>query len=229
MTIYFDASAAYPAPDAVKAAGVSGVVAYLSGRRPGAEWMQAKPLTRDVADSYREAGLEIVSNYQFGKGSTADWLGGEAAGVYHATLALAFHQQAGGPEGAPIYAPVDDGFGPGYAYSVDHWNTLVAPFLRGWQKVLGKERTGIYCNYRCIDWALEDGLGTYFWQHGWGKPSADQPHPQAHLLQYEIDKRQIGGVGVDLNRVLKENHGQWSAYGSDDWDAVYVQLMGPIR
>ena len=229
MAIYFDAAARYPDPKDVRDMGISGVVAYLSAKRPGAEWMQAKPLTFPVAQAYRQAGLEIVSNYQFGKADTADWLGGEAAGIYHATLAEAFHQEAGGPPDAPIYAPVDDGFGPGYKYGIDDWNNKVAPFLRGWEKVLGHERTGIYCNYTCIDWALEDGLGTYFWQHGWGRPSADVIHPAAHMVQYEIDKHSIGGTGVDLNQTLKENHGQWSAFADGDWEPVWVQFMGPAR
>ncbi|SIL26141.1 secreted protein [Mycobacteroides abscessus subsp. abscessus] len=34
-------------------------------------------------------------------------------------------------------------------------------------------------------------------------------HPEAHLHQFEIDKRQVGGIGVDLNDILKPNFGQW--------------------
>lgn len=226
--ILFDASAAYPGAGYVKAVGVVGVVAYFSDSRPGTNF-GAKPMRRGIADAYRSAGLEIVSNYQFGKGDTADWLGGEEAGIWHATIAERYHREAGGPDTAPIYAPVDDGFGPGYKYSIDDWNRYVAPFIRGWQRVMGRARTGIYCNYRCIDWALEDGLGMYYWQHGWGNPGKDTPHPAAHLLQYEIDRRTIAGVGVDLNRVLKDNYGQWSHTAEDDWSAVIEQLMGPNR
>ena len=34
-------------------------------------------------------------------------------------------------------------------------------------------------------------------------------HPAAHLHQVEIDKRKVGGVGVDINHILKPRFGQW--------------------
>ncbi len=54
----------------------------------------------------------------------------------------------------------------------------------------------------------EDGIGTYFWQHNWGSPKGFT-HPAAHLHQVEIDKRNVGGIGVDINHVLKPQFGQW--------------------
>lgn len=190
-------------PAAIKAAGYGGVVGYFSASRPGANF-GAKPLTRDYCDRLRAAGLEIVSNYQFGKGPAADWRGGYDSGARHAEIAASFHEQAGGPASVPIYAPVDDN------PTLADWNSMIAPFLRGWASVLGIERTGAYCNARCIDWALEDQVATWFWQHNWsGDPSINGDHPAAHLHQIEIDKRRIGGVGVDVNDVLKPAYGQW--------------------
>lgn len=156
-----DFSAALLDPQAIKDAGYDGAVLYMSGRRPGAEWMRAKPATRDYCDQFRAIGLEVVSNYQYGKGETSDWKGGFDAGVHHARIALAYHVAAGGPLDRPIYAPVDA------SPSLDEWNTQVAPFLRGWASVVGIERTGVYCNARCIDWAIEDSVATWFWQHFW--------------------------------------------------------------
>ena len=199
-----DFSARLIDPEAIKAAGYAGVIGYFSASRPGANF-GAKPLTRDYCDRLRAAGLEIVSNYQFGKGSTADWRGGYDAGCQHAEIAAGFHERAGGPADRPIYAPVDDN--PG----LQEWNELIAPFLRGWASVLGLERTGMYGNARCIDWALEDGVASWFWQHNWsGDPSINGDHPAAHLHQIEIDKRRVGGVGVDVNDTLKPDYGQWS-------------------
>ena len=232
----FDASAGYPDAAAVKSAGFVGVIAYFSDSRPGTNF-GGKPMRLHKAQEYRHAGLQVVSNYQYGKTLSAtnrtppDWSLGEAGGVQHAKRALELHSAAGGPDDAPIYAPVDDGFGPGYAHGLKEWNGLVAPFLRGWEKVLGHERTGIYCNSLCIDWALEDGLGTYFWQHGWGKPSSNQPHPEAHMVQFEIDKQKIAGIGIDRNRILRENYGQWGAspvITEDNFGAIWEQMMGPV-
>lgn len=231
--LLFDASAGYPDAAAVKAAGFAGAIAYFSDSRPGTNF-GGKPMRMTKAQEYRAAGLEIVSNYQYGKtisptnSTPPDWMGGEAGGIRHAQRALELHKAAGGPDDAPIYAPVDDGFGPGYAHGINEWNRLVAPFLRGWEKVLGHDRTGIYCNSLCIDWALEDGLGKYFWQHGWGKPSSNQPHAEAHIVQFEIDKQKIAGIGIDRNRILKADHGQWgkTVLTEENWDGVWHQLMG---
>ncbi len=200
-----DFSAALIEPEAIRSAGYAGVVGYFSESRPGANF-GAKPLRRDYCDRLRAAGLEIVSNYQYGKGATADWRGGYDAGVRHAEIALRLHVEAGAPARRPIYAPVDDN------PTLDEWNDLIAPFLRGWASVIGPEWTGVYCNARCINWALEDGVGQWFWQHNWsGDPSINGHHPAAHLHQIEIDKRSVGGVGVDVNDVLKPDYGQWSA------------------
>lgn len=201
-----DFSAALIDPEDIRAAGYGGAVLYMSDRRPGAEWMKAKPATKAYCDSLRAFGLEIVSNYQYGKDETSDWKGGYDAGVHHAKIALAYHLAAGGPPNRPIYAPVDSN------PSLKEWNSQIAPFLKGWASVIGLEWTGMYGNARCIDWALEDGVATWLWQHNWsGDASINGHHPAAHIHQIEIDKRRVAGVGVDVNITLKPDFGQWSA------------------
>lgn len=186
----------------IKAAGALGAIRYVSDRRPGAQWMLGKPMQLDEARDLYQAGLKIVSNYQFGKQDTADWLGGQSAGVTHAKRGWALHTAAGGPVAAPIYASIDDN--PSY----EQYKQQVAPYLRGWESVLGHQRVGIYGNSKTIDWALDDGLGSWFWQHNWGSPRGFV-HPAAHLHQFEIDARSVAGVGVDLNNILKPQFGQW--------------------
>ena len=186
----------------IKAAGALGAIRYVSDRRPGAQWMLGKPMQIDEARDLYRAGLKIVSNYQFGKQDTADWLGGQTAGVTHAKRGWALHTAAGGPVAAPIYASIDDN--PSY----EQYKQQVAPYLRGWESVLGHQRVGIYGNSKTIDWALQDGLGSWFWQHNWGSPRGFV-HPAAHLHQFEIDARSVAGVGVDLNNILKPQFGQW--------------------
>lgn len=186
----------------IKAAGALGSVRYVSDRRPGAEWMVGKPITLDEARNLYQGGCKIVSNYQFGKQDTADWLGGQTAGVSHAKRGWDLHTAAGGPTGAPIYASIDDN--PTY----EQYKQQVAPYLRGWESVIGHQRVGVYGNSKVIDWALQDGLGSWFWQHNWGSPKGFV-HPAAHLHQFEIDAREVAGVGVDLNNILKAQFGQW--------------------
>jgi hypothetical protein len=174
----------------------------VSDRRPDGGWMLGKPIQLAEARDLYQNGLKIVSCYQYGKQDTADWLGGQNAGIQHAKRGWQLHVAAGGSYGAPIYASIDDD--PTY----DQYKQQVAPYLRGWESVLGHRRVGVYANAKTIDWALQDGLGSYFWQHNWGSPKGFV-HPAAALHQVEIDKRSVGGIGVDLNEVLKPQFGQW--------------------
>jgi hypothetical protein len=186
----------------IRSAGALGAIRYVSDRRPGGAWMLGKPIELPEARDLYKGGLKIVSCYQYGKESTADWLGGHAAGVQHAQRGFQLHTAAGGPVGAPIYASIDDDPTPA------QYKAQVAPYLRGWESVLGHQRVGVYANSKTIEWAVQDGLGSYFWQHNWGSPGGT-PHPAAALHQVEIDKRHVGGVGVDINHILKPRFGQW--------------------
>ncbi|MBS4727257.1 DUF1906 domain-containing protein [Mycobacterium sp. SM1] len=200
--VLLDYAAGVIPASAIKAAGAAGSIRYVSDRRPGGTWMLGKPIQLDEARDLYRNGLKIVSCYQYGKENTADWLGGYRAGVTHATRGWQLHTAAGGPVGAPIYASIDDD--PSY----EQYKQQVAPYLRGWESVLGHQRVGVYANSKTIDWALNDGLGSYFWQHNWGSPKGFT-HPAAHLHQVEIDKRTVAGVGVDVNNILKPQFGQW--------------------
>src|SRR3984957_17352375 len=183
------------------------------GRRPGVhplrigspargQLRRGKPMRITEARDLNQSGLKIVSCYQYGKESSADWLGGQGAGVTHAKRGWQLHMAAGGPAGAPIYASIDDD------PSFEQYKQQVAPYLRGWESVLGHQRVGVYGNSKTIDWALQDGLGSYFWQHNWVSPGG-YTHPAANLHQVEIDKRNVGGVGVDINNICKPQFGQW--------------------
>jgi hypothetical protein len=186
----------------ISAAGAVGAIRYVSDRRPGGNWMLGKPILVNEARDLNGSGLKIVSCYQYGKGSSADWLGGGSAGLQHAKRGMELHAAAGGPASAPIYASIDDD--PSY----DQYKQQIVPYLRSWESVIGHQRTGVYANSKTIDWALHDGLGSYFWQHNWGSPGG-YTHPAANLHQVEIDKRNVGGVGVDINNICKPQFGQW--------------------
>jgi hypothetical protein len=116
---------------------------------------------------------------------------------------LGVHTAAGGPANVPIYASIDDD------PSFEQYQAQVAPYLRGWESVVGHQRTGVYGNSKTTEWALHDGLGSYFWRHNWGSPGG-RTHPAAHLHQVEIDKRHVAGVGVDINNICKPQFGQWA-------------------
>ncbi|WP_433525032.1 DUF1906 domain-containing protein [Nocardia pseudovaccinii] len=197
-----DYAGGVPSAAAILDDGHLGAIRYVSDRRPGAEWMEGKPLRAEEVDQLHAAGLTIVSNYQFGKGSTADWRGGMEAGKKHADRGLELHLAAGGPENRPIYASIDDNPTPA------DFATMIAPYILGWESVLGKQNVGIYANAPTIELASAAGLGSWYWQHNWGTPKGFV-HPSAHLHQIEIDKRAIDGIGVDVNNILAAEYGQW--------------------
>ncbi len=186
----------------IRASGAIGAIRYVSDRRPGGAWMLGKPILLSEARDLYQNGLKIVSCYQFGKADTADWLGGQSAGVQHAKRGWELHVAAGGSYAAPIYASIDDD------PTFEQYKRQVAPYLKGWEAVLGRQRVGIYANSKTIEWAIQDGIGTYFWQHNWGSPGR-AAHPAAHLHQVEIDARTVAGVGVDINHILRPQFGQW--------------------
>ncbi|MEV6767175.1 glycoside hydrolase domain-containing protein [Nocardia sp. NPDC051030] len=197
-----DYAGGVPAAADISDDGHLGVIRYVSDRRPGAEWMAGKPLLAREVDQLRAAGLTVVSCYQFGKAATADWRGGYEAGLKHAARGLLLHKTAGGPDTAPIYASIDDN------PSDEEFETLIQPYLQGWETVIGRDRTGVYANSPTIDSIRDAGLCSYFWQHNWGSPKG-YVHPDAHLHQFEIDKRSVGGIAVDVNSVLAPQYGQW--------------------
>ncbi|WP_070377682.1 DUF1906 domain-containing protein [Rhodococcus sp. WMMA185] len=197
-----DYSAGVPSAASIREAGYDGAIRYVSDRRPGAEWMMGKPMRADEAQALRNAGLSVVSCYQYGKGATADWRGGCEAGKRHAARGLELHLAAGGPEDRPIYASIDDN------PTILDFVTQIAPYLVGWQSVVGKANTGIYANSGTLDLAMLAGLGSWYWQHNWGTP-VGYVHPRAHLHQFEIDKRSVDGIGIDRNNILQPDYGQW--------------------
>lgn len=197
-----DYAGGVPAAEAIRAAGHSGAIRYVSDRRPGAEWMAGKPLRAGEVEALHAAGLVVVSCYQFGKADTADWRGGLEAGKRHAERGLQLHRDAGGPDGAPIYASIDDNPSP-----VD-FARLIAPYLEGWKSVVGNGNLGVYANAPTIELASIAGLGSWYWQHNWGTPEGFV-HPAANLHQIEIDDRTVGGVGVDVNNILTPEYGAW--------------------
>jgi hypothetical protein len=203
-------------PDEIKSAGFAGVVNYVSESRPGANF-EAKPITREYADALRAEGLQIVSNYQYGKpgwSAPSDFTRGYDGGVADAQTAMRLHAAAGGRDSAPIFFSIDDDI------DVDTWKSVAVEWFRGINSVLGMNRTGIYGHSGACAWAIEDGVigrstsaghrwawQTKSWSHG-------QREPTAVLYQYVVNSPEspgtlLGGIRVDEDEVLAADFGQW--------------------
>jgi hypothetical protein len=204
------------APAEIKSAGYAGVVNYVSESRPGANF-EAKPLTREYADSLRAAGLHIVSNFQYGKpGGTApsDFTRGFDGGVADAHEALRLHNAAGGSSSAPIFFSVDDNI------NADTWNSLAVNWFRGIISVLGLPRTGIYGHAQACRWAINDGVigrsssAGHLWAWQTKAWSNGQRESAAVLYQEVVNSPSnpgplLGGIHIDVDEVLSADYGQW--------------------
>jgi hypothetical protein len=203
-------------PDQIKSAGYAGVVQYVSESRPGANF-EAKPITREYADALRAAGLQIVSNYQYGKPgwpTPSDFTRGFDGGVADAQTALRLHAAAGGGDSAPIFFSIDEDI------DLNTWNSVAVEWFRGINSVLGVDRTGIYGHSRACAWAIQnDVIGrstsaghrwawqTSAWSHG-------EREPMAVLYQVVVNSPStpgplLGGIHVDVDEVLATDFGQW--------------------
>lgn len=200
-----DYAAGVPSAASIKAAGHAGVIRYVSDRRPGTEsWMLGKPVLATETDALQARGLGVASVFQFGKGSTADWLGGYQAGVSCARDAVRIHFAAKGPRNRPIYAAIDDN------PSWEQYDQQIRPYLQGFQSVLLENNLilGVYGNFNVIDWAVRDSLGSYFWQHDWG--SGGKIHPYTTVHQKAGYTTVIDGVTCDVNNIYRADWGQWN-------------------
>lgn len=199
-----DYAGGVPSAASVKKAGHIGAVRYVSQRRPGANWMLGKPVTLQETRDFAAHGLATASVYQFGKGDTADWLGGAASAAVHAPQAISLHKAAGGPTGRPIYVAIDDN------PTLQQFNSQINPYLSAFGAALKAAgyQLGVYGNYWTIAWCLEDGLGSYFWQHDWG--SAGKLHSRANIHQKAGYTATIDNVPVDVNNVYTADWGQWT-------------------
>jgi hypothetical protein len=186
-------------PDQIKSAGYDGVVNY---------------------DALRAAGLQIVSNYQYGKpgwSAPSDFTRGHDGGVADAQTALRLHAAAGGGNSAPIFFSIDDDI------DLNTWNSVAVEWFRGINSVLGVDRTGIYGHSRACSWAIRDGVigssttaghrwawQTKTWSHG-------EREPMAVLYQDVVNSPSspgplLGGINVDVDEVLAADFGQWDLH-----------------
>lgn len=206
--LFIDYSAMIPAAKDVKAKGFVGAMRYISPARE--KWMKGKPLSKAELDDYKANGMQVGFIWQNLKN---DWTAGYVGGVADARAAQKKMEELGHPD-AVIYCAIDNNLAQASKDALGVWNKTAAEYVKGFQSVIGRERTGVYANYFVISWAIEDGLGTYYWQHNWTNLNSEtgelerRIHPNAHLHQYEIDIKGVLPVAIDRNRVLKPYFGQ---------------------
>lgn len=205
MNTVIDFSASFPDAAAIRSAGHTGVICYISP--PRASWMKAKPLTRNIVDAYRSAGIPIACVWQYGGADHPDAMRGAAGGRADAEAAQLALNAAGMPA-APVYFAVD------FDIRLDQWNDTAAHYFRAAAAVLGSHRVGIYGHSRVVHWAMEDGVVAQVAPGrvlGWVTSSwsgGDTARDYAVLYQGVHNVTGPGGIQVDVNEVYYPEWGQ---------------------
>lgn len=190
-----------PGVSALRRAGAKFACRYLSHDTTG------KNLTRGEADDLSDAGIWVVVVWE----STAQRpLAGRSAGVADARDAAAQAEACGMPGDRPIYFAAD------WDASASQQDEINA-YLDGAASVIGRDRVGLYAGYGPTKRAFDAGKIAYGWQtYAW---SGGRWDARAQLQQYSNDHT-INGVGVDYDRAVKSDYGQWrvgvSPEGVDD-------------
>jgi Domain of unknown function (DUF1906) len=164
--------------------------------------MLGKPIELSEARDLYHSGLKIVSCYQYGKEDTADWLGGQAAGIAHAKRGWQCHVAAGGSYGAPISASIDDN------PSSDQYKQQVAPYFGAGKRSSGSSVSGSTETPRPSTWPCRTASVPTTGSTTGDRHQASPTRPQRYI-RWRSNKRSVGGGGVDLNTIRKPNFGQW--------------------
>lgn len=201
-----------PSYTALRAAGVSGVLRYLSWlyRWGGVThtYINPKIIQKAEYDGLTANGYGVALNWEY---DYLDWLGGASAGTAHATEAVRQAKALGYPAGHVIYFSADfdmsrsqwDAAGHGYA-------TAVATTVRAAQYL-----PGVYGPYDVLTWCRDAKVMDRFWQAGmatsWSAERNANAWPGAHLRQ----RRHIliGGIDCDANDILISDYGQYAPGG----------------
>jgi hypothetical protein len=201
-----------PGIPALNRAGVKFVCRYLSHDTSG------KNLDRGEAEQLSAAGIWIIVIWET---TASRALAGRAAGVADATAAQKQAKALGQPAGRPIYFAVDFDADAGQQDEIH-------AYLDGAASVLGRDRIGLYAGYGPIKRAFDAGKITYGWQtYAW---SGGRWDTRAQLQQYSNDQK-INGVGVDFDRALAADYGQWriGATPSEDEPLKIVINLGSSK
>ncbi len=185
MTYGVDYPWSKPAAAALRDAGVSFVMRYLS-KDP------SKNLTLSEANALAAVGIWCGVVWETTAGRALD---GRAAGTADAREAVRQAAACGMPSTRPIYFAVD----------TDTTWSRVAAYFQGVRDVLPAEQIGVYGGIRIIAAAADSGLVSWYWQtEAW---SGGRWDPRAHIRQAGMAR--IGGVEVDNNTATQNDFGQW--------------------
>lgn len=189
-----------PSVDSLHAAGVTGVIRYLSLPQGNTVW---KRITAAEYDTLRAAGLDVLLNWEY---DALDWLGGAAAGTAHAAMSAQQAQALGYPAGCAIAGSCD------FNITQTQWQTAGRMYAMAFSTGLRAAgyKAGVYGPWDVLGWCQQLQTFDVYWQAGmstaWSGGRNANLWPGAHLRQRRHVT--IGGIDCDYNDVIQANYGQ---------------------
>lgn len=174
-----------------------------------------KNLTKAEADSYRNNGIGVVSNWEY---STTAALNGYNQGVTDAKAAVQQVAECGGPSNAVIYFSCDWD-------ASDAQKPTIGQYFKGVASVIGLARTGAYGSYWVIKYLFDNKLITWGWQtYAWSGGLWDT---RAQLRQVQNGIK-VGGADVDKNTAQVAVFGQWGATAASTYDEELMTAQADV-
>jgi hypothetical protein len=196
--IGYDFAWSKPSIAALKAAGATYVMRYLSWNPPSNP--NRKVIEQPEYDSYLAAGIAVGLNWEF---SADDQRGGAANGRLHGAEAARQARALGAQPGDAIYFSAD-------------WDVQASqlPTCRAYwaaaQEMIAPYKLGVYAGYRAASDALDRGFfgwQTYAWSYGrWDD--------RAHIRQIKNGVT-VGGADCDRNVLIHPTAGLVLPEGDD--------------
>jgi hypothetical protein len=185
--------------NALKAAGISFVVRYVSNFAPINQW---KIISRNEAKALQNAGIDIILVFESYANRMLD---GYSAGVEDAYTAIANATAAGAPVDFFCYFAYEN---PSHVPASNQ--PTINAYLDGAASVVGRSRVGFYGGYTPLKAVLEAGKASKGWQtKAWSQGQFDL---HATLYQYKNceEGASVNGTPVDFNYGYGSDLGQWS-------------------
>jgi hypothetical protein len=189
MTQWADYSAGRPSGAALRAAGFTGAIRYVGVGSSG------KRLAPGEYAALTSAGVQVLLVAESG---TADAWGtptddDRARGRANATAALDDARSLGVPDSVGIAAAAD-----AHALNQGQINDAVA-YTRGFEDVLGHERTGFYGFSETLNAVHNAGVASWYWRCGSEPSTADKTWIHFWQRNAAPITRVVSGVPCDIN------------------------------
>jgi hypothetical protein len=197
-------------PAALRAAGVTGVVRYLSwwnryGGRAQAV-VNPKVILQPEYEQLLAGGVEVTLNWEY---DSHDWLSGH--GAEHAQEAVRQARRLGYPQGCTIIGSCD------FDITREQWLAGGRAYANQFARAIGAAgyRPGVYGPSDVLQWCADEHILGVFWQAGMSIAYSQgrNRHRWDGAQLRQLGRTTIAGVTADISEILVPFWGQATSTG----------------